>query len=56
MNTHGEFNIDFNVDMMVPAKISQKMYGKVFEFTVISTLDGSEVKGEFGSTKKRRLE
>jgi len=54
MNTNGIFQIDFNVDMMTPTKINQKMYGQIFEFNVVSIKDGSKAEGVFGSTNKSR--
>ena len=42
--------------MMVPRKIDQNMYRNLFDFTVISTIDGSRTQGKFGSASKRRLE
>jgi len=54
MNTNGIFQIDFNVDMMTPTKINQKMYGQIFDFNVVSIKDGSKAEGVFGSTNKSR--
>ena len=54
MNSDGIFQIDFNVDMLVPKKIDQKLFNKIFDFTVISTKDNSKAHGVFGSTKKER--
>ena len=55
---NGSIGVDFNVDMIAPAAINQRVYQKVFQFGMQSDGDGSVQYGAIMKKQeaKRRLE
>ena len=54
---NGSIGVDFNVDMVAPAVINQRVYQKVFQFGMKSDGDGSMQYGAImkKSEARRRL-
>ena len=52
----GTIKVDFNTEMLNPSMINQRVYQKVFQFTMENQEDGSRIYGKIvKENKKRRL-